>query len=185
MIAFTVTCLVLALIFFIFTKDLNSSIRLLITFSIVMLPVVLLISLMLTGDKAPKNSPIIYQGPKMVEHYKQEKEYLNLVREGKQLESKGRYAEAIQRFNKALKINRGALPSYYVLMDLAKAQYFLKDMNGCKMSLQEFIKLAEIETNPEVASNNEIFIIIDNTEARLAKIKADIVEAKHLLAECK
>jgi len=183
MILISLICLLVSLLFFVISKKFNTYVRYIVTATIAFAPVMILIFLMLTGDKAPIDTPIIYLGPNMISNFKQEKQYNILLESGKEFESKGKYKEAIFEYNKAIKVNRVALPSYYVLLNMANAQYLAKDTSGCKKSLLEFIRLAEIEINPELVKNPP-FTVLDNTDIRLTELKSDINKAKNLLAKC-
>lgn len=183
MILITLICLLVSLLFFVIAKKLNKYVRYIVTALIAFVPAILLIFLMLTGDKAPIDTPIIYLGPNMIANFEQEKQYKNLLEIGKEFELKGKYKEAILEYKKASKVNRVALPSYYALLNIANAQYLIKDTSGCKKSLLEFIRLAEIEINPQLVKNPP-FTILDNTGTRLTDLKSDINKAKNLLARC-
>jgi hypothetical protein len=135
-----------------------------------------------TGDKAPTNTAIIYQGPHLAEKYEENKEYQDLASEGMRLAAKGKHEEAVQVFTKASKVNRVALPSYYVMLELAKSEYALNNKEGCKRAATNFICSAEIELSP--ARNDLEFVVVNNSEARLRQLKADIVQAKVLLEQC-
>jgi tetratricopeptide (TPR) repeat protein len=160
----------------------NRNVRLFITLFISSLPLWLLIFLMVTGDKAPKDSAIVYQGQDAVEKYEQNKEYQGLVAEGKHLAAIEKYNEAIKKYEKAAKINRVALPSYYVMLDMAKSQLAQNDKPGCKQSLQTFLTSSGIELSPARESN--MFIVLNSSDSRLAEVKSMITEAKELLQKC-
>jgi len=184
MIKLSIICLLFSVVFFIAARRLNKFTKYCISALIASIPILLLLFLMATGgDKAPRSTPVVYQGPNMVESYGEERQYNELLKRGMELESKGMFEAAIMEYNKALKVNRIALPSYYVLLDIANAQYLSKNKVECNKSLKEFIRLAEIEINSQ-AVKNPPFIILNNTSTRLAKLKSDVDKAENMLDIC-
>lgn len=157
--------------------------RLVISASIAIAPPLIVLSILLiSGDKAPKDTALLYQGPSAIEMYKDKDDiYLKYINIGKENEEKGNYDKALSYYYSALNTDRVAMPSYYVLYDIGRTKYKMGLYDDAINVLNEFISKVEIEMNPK--NDYAPFIIMEKNISHINNLKNIANNANKLIME--
>lgn len=184
MISLNLTFLVIAAIVFLLLYKLKLRKRFWIALAVWIIPsLVVILAVLFVGDRPPKTY-IYYSGSAHIDPGSvQEKEYRRLVNEAKMLEENKSFAEAIKKYQQALRVNRAVAPSYYVLFDIGRLQYESRQFSAAIATLKSFLSNVEMELRSQkgVKPPPDGFMVADQTQEHLNKLLADKAKAAMLI----